>query len=229
MLGKRAARSHLAAMDSHASYIYLHEAATQCGFAVNALKGLQNVLARLRDARDPSDVERSRTLHAEVFRSLHSFLTHASNVSRLFWPPAPRRRSREGESRAAYKARCAIDPSLVRGRALRDATGLPERDHALKSRRMRDHLEHFDERLDEWYTTSTRRNYVQDYIGPPGGIVGIDPGDMMRCFDPLTNRLRFRGEEYDLTLLTAAVVDVQDRIAAALDSLEQSRRPVRTT
>lgn len=213
-------------MDAHVCSTYLREAAAQCDFALNAIKGLQNVTVRLLDDTATVEWQRRQTLHAEVFRAIHSFLTHASNVSRLFWPAPPRRQ--RAESRAAYKARCLVTPRLLRAHALRGRIGLPAHGHVLRSRRMRDHLEHFDERLDDWQATSKRRNLVQDYIGPPQGIVGMDAGDMMRCFDPSTGKLRFRGEEYDLTLLAAAVAGIQATLSAALaDPPQPAARPLR--
>jgi hypothetical protein len=151
-------------MESFIRDTYLREAATQCTFALNAGRGLNSVLPRLPEAARSEDQEKYRTLHAEVFRSIHSLLTYASNVSRLFWPAPPHRK--RDESRASYRERCARDPKLMRGRDLRDALGLPEHGHTLRSRQMRDHLEHFDERLDDWQRTSQHR-IIGDFCGTP--------------------------------------------------------------
>src|SRR5581483_2573832 len=68
----------------------------------------------------------------EVFRQLHYLLLHTSNVSKILWPGAP------GESRAAQ-----------RGAELRKLMALPD-EHPLAQRTLRNHLEHYDERLDAW-------------------------------------------------------------------------------
>jgi hypothetical protein len=211
-------------MESHIRDTYLNEAARQCTFALNAKRGLDNVLGRLRAAAWSEDRGKYGTLHAEVFRSIHSLLTHASNVSRLFWPAPPRRKT--GESKAAYRERCACDPKLMRGRDLRDAVGLPQHGHTLRSRQMRDHLEHFDERLDDWQRASKNMNFFNDYIGPVGGISGVDPTDQMRWFDPTTYHLWFRGEEYDLSAVAAAVEDVRDRIVKIITEPSQVTGPL---
>jgi hypothetical protein len=91
--------------------------------------------------------------------------------------------------------------------------------HPLKTRTLRDHLEHFDERLDHWAANSKRRNYVQDLIGGDSAISGVDPEDIMRWYNPATGRVRFRGEEYDLRELADAVADVLDHCMAALPEL----------
>lgn len=188
-------------MDDHIRHVYLTEAMTQCHFALNAIKGMNNVLIRLPDAARASEFEKSKVLQQEVFRSIHSFLTHLSNVSRLFWPGLPQRKRYEQND--AYKARCRLIQE--RGHGLRAPLGLPERHHPLKGRSLRDHLEHFDERLDDWQETSIRRNIVQDFIGPPGSISGIDDADMMRWFDPTTSTFRFRGSIFELQPLVTAL------------------------
>jgi hypothetical protein len=108
------------------------------------------------------------------------------------------------------------DSRLSRGGELRNALGLPDHGHVLRSRQMRDHLEHFDERLDDWQASSIRHNYMQDCIGSAGAIAGIDAGDVMRWFDPATNCFRFRGEEYKLEPSVAAVEDIHQRVVAQL-------------
>lgn len=173
-------------MDEHAQSVYLGEVERQCAFALGALGHLNRVLQLLQsgDLREPGAHQFAQS---EVFRSIHSFLTHASNVSRLLWPP--------GSSRVREE----------RGEILRRALNIADGDHPLKSRRLRDHLEHFDERLDDWQRSSSRRNFVQDNIGPWGLIAGIDEGDVMRWYDQVAKRVIFRGESFDLQALATAI------------------------
>ena len=206
-------------LDSHVRSVYLTEVVAQCDFALNAVRGLNNVLARLHEG-DGDVGGAGQTLHQEVFRSVHSFLTHASNVSRLLWPAPPRRK--KGEADAAYRLRCDSIPKVSRGAQLRSVVGLPQ-EHVLRSRKLRDHLEHFDERLDHWQATSERRNYVQDFVGPKGSIAGIDEADMMRWFDPSTNHIRFRGEEFDLQALATAVDEVRTLCEDAVRGIRHRR------
>ena len=208
-------------MNCHIRLVYLREAVTQCDFARNALLGVNNVLPRIRPAAMAGDMEKSKILHQEVFRSIHSLLTHASNVSRMFWPAMPARR--KSEDAAAYEARCNANPRLARAKTLRECAGIPE-EHGLRSRELRDHLEHFDERLDDWQATSTGHNYVQDFIGPAGAFAGIDEADMMRWFDPTTNRFRFRGNEYDLQSLADSLGELRAKCEAAITRQEEEVR-----
>ncbi len=192
-------------MDEHTRDVYLLEAVTQCKFAMNALRGLNNVLPRFILAAQGQEYDLRQTLHDEIFRSIHSFLTHASNVSRLFWPAPPRRGKRE--DLAVYEARCAARPSISRAAALRSAIGL-DIEHVLKSRKLRDHLEHFDDRLDNWAKTSRNKTYVQDLIGGESSVTGVDSEDMMRWFDPGTHEVRFRGEVYSIPELAHGIANV---------------------
>src|SRR5690606_10066275 len=163
--------------------------------------------------------DRRNFFHAEVFRQTHSFLTHASNVSRLFWPPKPRKR--KAESPESFETRCAF--TTERGKTLLELFELDDKS-PLKSRVLRDHLEHYDERLDDWSNTSIARNMASDTIGPSNAIVGLDPSDTMRWFDPTTLSFRFRGETYALQPLATAVDQLPQR-AVALEEQLRHRGP----
>lgn len=175
-------------MDQHVLSIYLGEIETQCTFALNATQQLNQALNTLSGGENPTNDHNVRKLaQSEVFRSIHSLLTHASNVSRLLWPSRPK------------------DSKAERGRILRKALGIPDDDYPLKSRRLRDHLEHFDERLDEWQETSAGRTFVQDNIGPWGSVAGVDELDVMRWYDQVARRLIFRGESIDIQELVTTI------------------------
>ncbi len=82
----------------------------------------------LQDAHRSNDEQR-------LWYSVQSILVAADNLSKLFWPPRPNARS------------------ITRARFLADAfAGVDNR--ILKDRSVRDHFEHFDERLDEWKSES---------------------------------------------------------------------------
>ncbi len=200
-------------MDTQVRNIYLKEIEAQASFALNAIGAINNALDRFNKAHDDHNSELTTRLHQEIFRTLHSFLTHASNVSRLLWPAPPRRQRHE--TKKDYDVRCLKIFKLVRGADLRSALGLPEHGHVLKSRKLRDHLEHFDERLDEWQRTSVRRNFVQDIIAPKGAISGFEESDMMRWFDPQAKAVYFRGQEYDIQQLVDGVSEIHKKVREA--------------
>ena len=189
-----------AIMDDFIVKVYCQELATQCRFALNAIRQINAALTASTSRQSPS-LDQALEDNPEVFRGIHSFLTHASNVSRILWPPGPRKRNEE--SQPEYKARQR--QAKERGLVLRAWLGIPNDKHSMKDRTLRDHLEHVDERLDDWQATSSRRMLLQDYIGPPDGIEGIEPRDRMRSFDPKTRLFHFRGHRFNIQSLATAI------------------------
>lgn len=178
--------------------VYVSEISGQAQFALNAIGALNHALQNLNDKN--RNREASSFFHAEVFRQTHSFLTHASNISRLFWPP--KAKPQKGEEKSSADRRAAF--TEMRGTTLRKLFDLEDR-NPLKNRTLRDHLEHYDERLDQWSNTSRSHNIASDTIGPQNAIVGLEPTDTMRWFDPTRNSLCFRGEEFKIEPFASAV------------------------
>ena len=143
----------------------------------------------------------------ERYRAAHSYLTHVSNVSRLLWPP-------EKSEKVKH-----------RGAELRSILGLPD-EHILKDRKLRNHLEHYDTRLDAWADSSPHRIYVDRNIGPKGIIGGdaIQDSDIMRHIDPGTLKFIFRGEEFELQPIATAIEQLADKAKAAVEHEREQRR-----
>lgn len=179
-----------------------------------AVIALNNALGASQKQGSEIDWQQFEYLQGEVFRSLHSLLTHSSNISRLFWPPG-------GKGPDAEKR-------LERGRVLRSKVGLPDEDHPLHKRTLRDHLEHFDERIDHWRATSVRKNYAQDLVGPKGMIQGLDESDMMRWYDPARKTFLFRGDEFNIQELVSAVDALHPLLKPAAEAAEQGARNARS-
>lgn len=152
-------------MDAFLQGVYVTEIKSQCEFALNAAGQLNQALQRMHG--DNSTVDSRKFFHREVFRQIHSFLTHASNVSRLLWPPVPAKKQTETEE--VYRARLSAIDKVQRAEILRGLYKIQDVS-PLKNRALRDHLEHFDERLDEWRRTSANRNIANDLIGPKNMI-----------------------------------------------------------
>jgi hypothetical protein len=187
-------------MDDRLRDVFLSELKKQCEFAMGGVSQINNALKGVQE-RD-STPEQSQFYHNEVFRGLHSFLTHSSNVSRILWPPFPQKKKKE--TNADFKKRCQKLPRVVRSETIKDYLGFDD-GHILKERRLRDHLEHYDERLDDWGENSEHRNIVTDMIGDPRAISGIDEKDRMRTFNPNGAKYIFRGEEYDVQAIASSI------------------------
>ncbi|WP_394131440.1 hypothetical protein [Marinobacter nauticus] len=198
-------------MNSREIVVYLNEAETQCRMAIVAVIALNNAMqADSKSENGTQDWDRFRFIQGEIFRSLHSLLTHASNISRIFWPPVGRGQKAEIRGR--------------RGVVLRQKVGLPDEDHPLHKRTLRDHLEHFDERIDHWRETSIRKNYAQDLVGPKGMIAGFEETDMMRWYDPERKCFMFRGEEFDIQELVTAIEALRPMLSQVIEREELEAR-----
>lgn len=181
-------------MDSFLERIYLGQAKQECEYCYAALNRFNNALAREAEG-DP-------------FTSAMEFVHHAAAVSRMFWPPGPR--NKEARQRAQR-----------RGDYLRRTLSIPA-DHPIKGRTLRDHFQHFDERLDEWAERSKNRNIIGRLLGPRSAIGGdgIEDGDIIHHYDPETKVYAFRGERFDIQELADGISDLYHRISERLTALE---------
>ena len=127
-------------------------------------------------ARDLENALRDREMD-RVWYSIQSILVAAGNISKLLWPQKSKIPDRGSELRANLSV---------------------SDDSPLQPRIFRNHFEHFDDRLEEWATSSTRRNFVDSNVGPIDMIRDIDPGDYLRNFNPATWTVTFRGDSYEL-------------------------------
>lgn len=186
-------------MDEFVEGIYIRELLVQCEYAVDAIRRMNEILA-------------ARGSPSEFFREAGDFLQHSSAVSRLLWPP--------GSKNRASKKRAKI-----RGAHLRQMLKLDD-GHILRNRALRDHFEHFDERLDDWAETSPYKNIVDNMIGPRAAIGGdaIKDQDIFRMFDPTAKLIVFRGERFDVQALANGLTEVQSKAAERLAQLEANRR-----
>ena len=131
-----------------------------------------------------------------IWYSVQSLLVAAGNVSKLLWP---------GER------------SVGRGKQLRDAIGVTETS-SLKTRTFRNIFEHYDEKLEDWMTSSKRHNIVDSSVIGPGAIQGVDPGDFLRNIDPNDWTLTFRGSRLEIRPLIEALREVRDKADAIVSA-----------
>jgi hypothetical protein len=177
-------------MDEHMRGIYLLELKNQCESARLAGDHIRQAL--LAACHPPPGAMPGP--NAEVFRALHSFLTHAGNISKLLWPLDKKSKERGKELRKFF--------------FVTDANPLQERE-------LRKHLEHFDERLDDWDQTSETRTFADFNIGPAAAYK-IDGADHFRLYDPDTGRYTFRGVTYELRPIALMLKELDRRVTRAL-------------
>ncbi|WP_338759329.1 hypothetical protein [Massilia sp. METH4] len=188
---------------------HIAEVLTQSSYALAAIQASTRAFQYLMERKGVPD-DSTEFATNEVFRNLHSFLAHACNVSQLFWPDAPIPRHELNLTTPAEK-RAWKDAQLwkERGEELRRLFGVDDT-AAFKDKRLRNHLEHFDARIDEWLSDTTMGSHVDLNIGPLElvGAYATDLRDVLRNYDPYKGEFTFRGESYDLVPIHAALEQV---------------------
>ena len=120
-----------------------------------------------------------------IFLHIHHFVVHSSNIDKLLDP-------KPGSNRDA----------ILKGHI--DLNGI----NLKPFRKLRNHLEHFDERLDMW---------VADYDGYPffdmntvTGAKGFPKKAFLRAIDG--DVFKFHGEDYSLPAIYAEVLKIERRL-----------------
>jgi hypothetical protein len=128
-----------------------------------------------------------REVVIEIFLHLQHFLSHTAMVDKILDP-------KEGSDRS---------------KILKGHIDLTDIDLKL-FRRLRNHLEHFDERLDKW---------VSNYDGHPffdmnlvTGTQGFPEKAFLRALD--SHIYKFHGESYDLDQLHSNLLEIKQRLSA---------------
>ncbi len=85
--------------------------------------------------------------HEEIFEALHTALSHCAAISRFFWP------SRDG----------ILKLHEERGKKLRDAFRISD-ESPIKHRKLRDAIEHFDEKLDEYLLSHEMETTIMLFV-----------------------------------------------------------------
>ncbi len=119
----------------------------------------------------------------EVWCSIQSILVSAANISKILWP---------GKNR-------------LRGKRLREMLKVEE-NNILSNRKFRNHFEHYDERIEEWFNNRPNGVYIDLAMNPSlrGGFTGNDH----RGYNSFDNSLMFRGERLDLNKVLTALSEV---------------------
>lgn len=123
-----------------------------------------------------------------IFFYIHAFMTHAGNVSKLLWPVQSRK---------------------ARGENLRRELGVSDGSN-LKDRTMRNHLEHYDERLEDWLNAPHRHGLIDMAIVVRQSGHHIENADYHRGFDPSDMSFVYQDESINLISLSHALRDLRD-------------------
>ena len=150
----------------------IREIWTQCHFALIAYENID------KKAASPTD---------QAFSSIHSFLSHAANVSKML--------KSIGESDNSIASIIHVDDSSV-----------------IHERSFRNHLEHYDERLKNWIRNFAPGASVGTYNIGPKSMFRDRNMILVSHYDPKTKLFTFIDQDFDLSLLHGEIVRIQ-RIA----------------
>lgn len=137
----------------------------------------QRAAERLHATQDSFD-------RVEVWCSIQSILVAAGNVSKILWPNRTNK---------------------TRGERLRQILRI-ESTSILSDRKFRNHFEHYDERIEEWFTSSSSGVYIDLSMNP--SLRGDLPRNDHRGYNSFNNTLIFRGESLDLNEILKALEEV---------------------
>lgn len=97
---------------------------------------------------------------------------------------------------------------------LRESLGIADAS-PLRITTMRNHFQHFDERIDRWWKQSTQHNYVDMNIG--FSVQGVDARDVFRTYFPQTGEVRFGGETFDLRAIHTELLNLYAPLQAEVE------------
>lgn len=187
----------VATMDFVLETVYLHQVKQEC-LACYAAIAAFNLSIKRESTDDP-------------FNHAMTFIHRAASVSRIFWPP--KNSFNKASNQRAQK----------RGKHLSASLGIHD-NHSIRSRTLRDHLEHFDERLDEWAEQSVCKNIIHKLLGSKQEVLGLDDNDIILHYDPATKIFAFRGQPFNLTELANGIVDIHQKVDTRLDEIRELQK-----
>ena len=179
-------------MDERLLRILQREVRRQCRFAMFAGSDLYHAL----QAKDQD----------RVWYSVQGILVACTNLSKLLWP------NEHGASDRRSSRATTVTRVLGHGEALRDSLGVPS-DSLLQSHSLRNCVEHFDEELEAWASSSEKRTLIDTNLGPTPAV-RTDAGEILRNLDPATLVLTIRGESFELRPLLHEVATLHERALA---------------
>lgn len=162
----------------------------------SALRAADDVQAALEYGAQHSPASSEWQESARVILDgVQTLALQAAGLSRYWWP-------------ARLK-----EPHLSRAARLRVGLGVSE-DSSLRNRELRNALEHFDERLDEFCRTSAVGIILPAYVGPLGEPPDV-PTHLFRAYYTDAGILEVLGERFEMTPILEEVERLHNRLLEA--------------
>jgi hypothetical protein len=152
--------------------------------------GQVNALLHVVQENSPEDPVAALPVH-RFLEQLQNLIVHAAALSRYFWPV----RDEQHE---------------WRGSQLREAFKIKD-DSPLRSRELRNAIEHFDERLDKYVEGGLVGHIIPEHVGfalETGGV----PVHHFRAYYVDTGVFELLGRRFDIQILAREVLRVRDEL-----------------
>lgn len=182
---------------------YIHSMLFNTTSAMRSIDRLERVFAKLPEHVTADDL---RSLPTRlILDELQNMILQAGAISRYFWPSWSKPRHR------------------TRASALCKAFGLSKEASALANRGLRDALEHFDERLDNYLASGIVGCIFPQYVGGKPEDDGV-PGHFFRAYFVDVARFRLLDEEFDVKAIADELIFVHNHLVE-LDQTGGRLRP----
>jgi hypothetical protein len=168
--------------------IYIQSMLFNSSSAVRSILRLESIFAKLSERPTTADLDRLPT--KTILDELQNLVVQAGVLSRYFWPV----RSGHGP----------------RGKVLRECFALTE-SSPLFNRDLRNAIEHFDERIDKYFSHGAFGCFFPEYVGTRPEDDG-DPGHFFRAFFVDTVEFRLLDEDFEVKPLADEVLFIQHHL-----------------
>lgn len=132
-----------------------------------------------------------------IWYFVQNFLTSSADVSKLLWGS----KKEENIDRKELRESLNIDDKSV-----------------LFSKKLRNHFEHYDERIESWFRESRDKNYADSNIAPTNSIIGLNEEDFLRNFDTTKMAITFKGEVYELRPLVDELIMLKKTVSEVINN-----------
>jgi hypothetical protein len=128
-----------------------------------------------------------------ILNPVQNIIQQGAALSRYFWPS-------DESSRRVKRARFLQEQILV------------SEESALKSRTLRNIIEHFDEKLDDYLAKEIAGQIIPQFVGDLSGDREV-PIHVFRGFDPATATFEILGKKFDIQPIVAEIMQIEVRLS----------------
>jgi len=140
----------------------------------------------------------------ELFRCIQGIVSQSGGLSKYFWPPYIQDQDAHARARA-------------RARDLKNLLGISD-NSPLKDRRIRNSVEHFDERLDDFVSRYPVGNIHPQLVCLRERIFSAEvPTYAFLAYHPDTISFSVLGDEIELEILIKEIVDIHGKVVTAIE------------